>query len=320
MNNGSTSNVAASAQMPVMPTGIDAAIWPKQDELPPAVAPVNGSDEDGIHVSTVAGKHGKARAHRTMKGMQVLMRVNWALVVLATFGILLIWASFTESASGTLAVSLALAGVSIVLVSILYFFITPSRLVNSEVCDAMSLSNAELMNTLLEPLVGNAKGVYIPSSIVGTTQVLILTKDSEFSKAFLDKAASITGMSADNKSCIFITPPGYGLYSYAKSLGASFTREGLEDQIKDVLVNGLELVPSVEVSSSEDSVQVRVSGLSDSPQCKAMMQKGKRACEQVGCPICSFIACMVVEGTGMRAMISDVRLDTKAIVLDFKLL
>lgn len=320
MNDSSISEAATSAHIPVMPTDVDAAIWPKQVELPPAVAPADILNEDGKRISTGANGHDKIKSSRIMRGLQALRRINWALVVLAIFGILLIWASFMEAISSKLAVSLALAGVSIISVSLLYYFVSPSRLIRSEVCDAMSLSNAELMNTLLEPLVGDAKGVYIPSSIVGVTQVLILTKDGEFSKAFFDKAASITGMNADDKSCIFITPPGYGLYSYVKSLGASFTREGLEDQIKDVLVNGLELAPSVDVSGSPDSMQVRVNGLSDSPMCKAMRQKGRRACEQVGCPICSFIACMVVEGTGMRAMISDVKLDKKAIVLTFKLL
>lgn len=320
MNNSSISNVAASTQIPVTPTTIDVTVWPKQNKLQPAIVPAAGSDEDNIHISRKAGKHSKTKSYYMTEGLRVLGRINWALVVLVIFGILLIWASFLENVSSQLAITMALAGISITAASILYFFVSPSRLIDSEVSDAMSLSNAVLVNTLLEPLIGDAKGVYIPSSAIGVTQVLIMTQDSEFSKAYLDKAASVTGINTGNNSCIFITPPGYGLYSYVESLGASFTHEGLEDQIRDVLVNGLELAPSAEVSYIQGSVQVRINGLSDSPLCKAMRQTGERACKLVGCPICSFIACMVVEGTGMRAMVSNVKLDESAVILTYRLL
>ncbi|HEY3421539.1 MAG TPA: hypothetical protein VGK13_00175, partial [Methanocellaceae archaeon] len=200
------------------------------------------------------------------------------------------------------------------------YFVTPSRLIVNEVFDSVSVTNTELMNTLLEPLVGNEQGVYIPSSIVGKTQVFLLTKDSEFSKAYNSSTASVTGINDAGKNCVFLTPPGYGLLSYVKSLGASFTNEGLEDEIKDVLVNGLELAPSAEVTRIANHVYVRVGGLADTPMCKAMRPKGGKACYQIGCPVCSFISCMVVEGTGKRAMVSDVKSEKNAIVLTYTLL
>lgn len=262
----------------------------------------------------------KLISFKKLAGAQNLEWIKLGPAILALFGILVFGASFIITSTPLQSISMALAGISIVSISILLNFITPSRLIRSEVWDAASLSNIELTYALLEPLVGDWKGIYVPSSSLGTTKVFMLMKDGQFSKAFIDSGADIVGLSEDGKNCLFLTPPGYGLYSYVKDRGASFSSEGLEDEINDVLVNGLELVPKVEAIHYDDCVCVRMYGLSNSPMCQALRQKNGEICNRIGCPICSFIACMVVEGTGRRAMIGDVKLDDKAIEVTYTLL
>ncbi len=119
---------------------------------------------------------------------------------------------------------------------------------------------------------------------------------------------------------IFLTPPGYGLLMYSRRIGASFTPEGLGNKVHDVMVRGLELADRVEVKYASDHVRVSVHDIKNSAMCDSLRKKSHKLCEQVGCPICSMVSCMVVECMGRRAIVKGVHVDGKRIDLDYRLL
>jgi hypothetical protein len=53
--------------------------------------------------------------------------------------------------------------------------------------------------------------------------------------------------------------------------------------------------------------------------CRTLRKEGIVLCTQVGCPICSFIACAIVEATGRRVRIADVSVKGKKIDATFEL-
>lgn len=243
--------------------------------------------------------------------------VKWASFLLALFGLVIIAAALLIKSGQTSTILLEYSGVTIFFIAILLYFITPSKLVRSEIFDASSISNTEMVNSLLTPILGEKRGLYVPSSLVGITQVFLQAKNTEICKAF--NGSDLLNVSNSGRNGVFITPPGYGLYTLARNLGASFTDEGLADEIEDIIVNGMELAPHVDIKRSDDKVLVRVHGLAESPICKTMRQRGVKACVQAGCPVCSFIACMIVEGTGKCAMIHDTKVTGNAMDLTYTL-
>jgi hypothetical protein len=249
---------------------------------------------------------------------QIHRRIHWASIMLAIFGLAIMAYSFT-SAVPMLSSMLAIAGISVVLVAVLLYLVSPTRLIDGDLYNASVVSSVSLTNSLLIPLAGEARSVYVPSSCVGTTKVFIRANNDDYSKLFRS-SADIVGISDAGKNGFFLTPPGYGLYEYARNLGASFTDEGMELEIRDTIVKGLELASRVTVSRHGDTVSVHLYDTVGSSMCHALRQKDAKACCLVGCPICSCISCMVVESTYRRAMVMQIKANGKAIDLTYKLL
>jgi hypothetical protein len=252
-------------------------------------------------------------------GMSNGSKVKWASAILALFGLAVLGASFIIGFATLPSLLLSLEGASVFVIAILFYFVPHGRLVPSEVSDAKDISSTELVNALMAPIAGESKGIYMPSSRAGPTRLFIPTNNGDFRKVYHD-SRDITSARLSGMDGIFVTPSGLSLLMYAKSLGATFTDDGLENEISDVLVNGTELASRVDVKRNTDGVCVHINGLADSLMCRTIRQKGQTACCQVGCPTCSFVACMVAEGTGKPTMIREVRPDGKAIDVTCKLL
>jgi hypothetical protein len=212
---------------------------------------------------------------------------------------------------------LTISGANIVALSILFFFLTPYKYINSEVCDAISISNTELTCNILSPLFSESSCTYIPSS--GSEPIKIFIPTS-LAYSGIEAIENISYSGGSDKKGVFLTPPGYGLFTYSKSIGALYSAEDLANEIKDVVVKSLELAGRVEVEQDPDSISVKMYDIANSGMCNSIRKKYRNICHKIGCPICSMIACMVVEGTGRRAIIDRVMVDGKMISLAFKLM
>jgi predicted nucleic acid-binding Zn finger protein len=117
-----------------------------------------------------------------------------------------------------------------------------------------------------------------------------------------------------------LLPPGYELYKYSQSIGAVFTPEGLENEIKDVMENGLELAASVSLKQDGNHITVTMKRLANEGMCIAIRREHPGICVQTGCPICSFVGCMVVSGTGKKARIEKVHVADHIVNITFELI
>ncbi len=100
-----------------------------------------------------------------------------------------------------------------------------------------------------------------------------------------------------------LEPPGYRLLAYLREIGATFTDEGLENEMKDALENSLELAGRVTVRREGDDVFVTLGDLANEGMCAAVRKENPGTCTQTGCPVCSLAACMIAEGTGLPVRI-----------------
>jgi hypothetical protein len=106
---------------------------------------------------------------------------------------------------------------------------------------------------------------------------------------------------------------------HAKRLGATFTPEGLEDEMRDTLVNGFELAGKVRLEKGPDRIFVELRNVADATSCATIRKRNPGICAGTGCPLCSFVGCMVSEGTGRKIVLDEAGVRGKTIRLWYRL-
>lgn len=215
-----------------------------------------------------------------------------------------------------------IAGISVVLLSILFYYLSPARFLRSDVCDAMCVTGASFTYDVVGSMAMNGnRCIYLPPE--GNSDVRILLAVPEGGRKAADGAGPEAGPGAPEPGHalreISIVPPGYGLLEHSRQLGAVFTPGNLEDEMRDVLVNGLELAGRVKVRQEGNRLTVEMRNVAVHSMCRKLREKNAGVCESVGCPLCSFAACMVVEGTGRKAILDRVHARGKTVTLSIEL-
>jgi len=89
----------------------------------------------------------------------------------------------------------------------------------------------------------------------------------------------------------------------------------LADKLQDVLVKGLELADKAVVSQSDGELSVRLQGTPYIGTCRSVEEEAPQVCEQIGCPLCSMIACIYTEYVDKEVVIETVKRDDDAITV-----
>lgn len=248
-------------------------------------------------------------------------QLMYAAVALWVFGAiaLVIWA-FINDGSAT-SMLLLLSGIGVIVLAILLYFFSPSRYLTSDVCGAMAMSDVLSLNSVLSSLLVTSRGIHIPSMQAGAPKLyMVLSGDLTADKlAALKPGSAVFDVSNDIKG-ITLSPPGRELLVYAQGIGASFSGEGLENEIKDVLENGLELASKVSVRRENGKVLVSVEGLAMERMCASIRKEDEGICSRTCCPVCSFIACMIAEGTGSKVRVESLKAEGGAIHVTYELI
>ena len=247
-------------------------------------------------------------------------RTTPASIFLAVLGVIVlaIWA-VTYDSSNQMSMLLFLAGIGVLAVAILLYFFTPSRFVRDDVCDAMALSDVMSLNRVMGSLMIESRGIYIPAAKAGSTRLFVPLSSKDVNVGDIELGPGLFSNKGPVKG-LSIIPPGHGLFLYALGIGAAFTDEGLENEVRDVLVNGLELVTEAGVKREEGLVVVTLKDLVNKGLCSSVRGEDESVCTRTGCPICSFVACMVATGTGKNTRIKNIEVDGKTIKATLELL
>jgi hypothetical protein len=227
-------------------------------------------------------------------------------------------AAMLDSVSG-MSMLIMLAGIAVIALAILLYYLSPARFLRAEVADALALSGVANIEKLLASLLIEARGVYLPSAQAGSTRLFVpISGEPDLSglppatgRLFVTPGAGAGG--------IMLEPPGYRLLAYMREIGATFTDEGIENEVKDALENSLELAGRVTVRREGDEVLVSLGDLANAGMCAAVRKENPGICTQTGCPVCSLVACMIAEGTGRMVRIERVSAKGKTLDAAFRL-
>jgi hypothetical protein len=210
---------------------------------------------------------------------------------------------------------LLLAGLTILAIAILLYYLSPSRFLRGEVADAIAITGVLDLGRILSSLLIEGRGIYVPASEAGRTKVFVPVAGAP-AEVPLSGGIFISGAGKG----ILLDPPGYGLLSCSRLICPTLTEEGLENEIADILENGLELARKVTVKREGDSVTVSMVDLANAGLCSTVRKENPRLCTQMGCPICSFAACMVADGLRRRVRIEEAEVRGKVVKATFRLL
>jgi hypothetical protein len=291
------------------------AAQPSAKEKPPAL-PMPEIKKAADHITTSPDKE---------SSRQPMARYGWSAKPLAiglTFiGALALAAWYLMNNGSTASLLLLLAGIGIVLLAFMLYFIIPGKYLAIGAADAMALSNTLNVSRMLSALPIKSGGIYLPENEEGVIRVFVPVLPTE--AAGIGKSPSVselTGIPGAGGKGLLLVPPGQGLFKYAQGFGAAFTEKSLGREIKDILENGLGLASSVTVHREGDRITVTMHGLADAEMCATIRREDPRVCDRTGCPICSLVGCMVVSGIGRKARIDKAGMADKAVAVTFELL
>ncbi len=208
-----------------------------------------------------------------------------------------------------------LVGLTVLAIAILLHFLSPSRFLRGDVADALAVSGVLDLGKILSSLLIEGRGIYVPASEAGRTKVFVPVGEAP-AEIPLAGGIFVTGAGKG----ILLDPPGYGLLSGSRLISPTLTEEGLENEIADILENGFELARKAVVSREGQLVTVTMTDLANAGLCSTVRKEDPRLCTQLGCPICSFVACMVADGLRRRVTIEAVEVRGKVVSATFRLL
>ena len=257
---------------------------------------------------------------KTYVSRYVSARTTPTAIFLAALGIIVlaIWA-VTYDPSNQMSMLLFLAGIGVLVVALLLYFFSPARFVRDDVCDAMAISDVMTLNKVMGSLMIESRGIYTPAAKAGITRLFIPLSSNAVDISNIEQGPGIFNNKGPVKG-LSIIPPGHGLFLYSMKIGAAFTDEGLDNEIRDVLVNGLELAAEASVKREGGLVVVAMRDIVNKGLCSSIRAEDQSVCTRTGCPICSFVACTVATGTGKNTRIKDIQVDGKLVKATFELL
>jgi hypothetical protein len=214
---------------------------------------------------------------------------------------------------------LLLAGIAVVVLAILLYFLSPARSLRTEVADALALSGTENVEKLLASLLIDARGVYVPSAQAGATRLLIPVGGTPAGAGLPNADGGFFVRPGGSDGGVLLEPSGYRLLAHLREIGATFTPEGLENELKDALENSLELAGRVAVRRAGNEVHVTASDLANAGMCATIRKERPGACTQIGCPVCSLMACAIAEAARRRVVLDRVSVEGRTLSATFRL-
>jgi len=234
---------------------------------------------------------------------------------------------------------LMMVGIGALFVGAVTMFLNTERFISQKVAEDLNVSSVVVVDDLLRDLRVKNKGVYLPSATTGTNVKVFIPLKREYeipSQAHLaGDRAFLIDLANPAQEGVLLTPLGYHLFRYTtedlkvgwKDAPAEtdasepqHEREEaheppLADKLREVLVKGLEIADKVSISENEGTLSVRLHNTPYLGTCHAMAEEAPQVCEQIGCPLCSLIACIYTEYADAPSVIEKARSEERDIAV-----
>jgi len=233
---------------------------------------------------------------------------------------------------------LLMVGIGALFIGAVTVFLNTERFINQKVAEDLNLSSVIVVDDLLRDLRVKTRGLYLPSSMTGTNVKVFLPLRQEYevpTKAQLSEdRAFLIDLTNPAQEGVLLKPLGYHLFRYtSENLNVDWKEQAgnvsndddlqhegaqsppLTEQLQEVLVKGLELADKVVVSDTDGQLTVRLQNTSYKGMCDALKAEAPQVCEQVGCPLCSLIACIYTEHVNVPTFIKEAQSDERDITI-----
>jgi hypothetical protein len=198
---------------------------------------------------------------------------------------------------------MALVGLGLVFWGAILYYIRPEKCVKEVLLDTTTLPSLANLNQIIVELGYEGKAVYLPPRYF---------KDFESCKVYISKQNSgkklplPIGIQKEEDRVLlrnqgmFIIPPGMELTKlFENRLGTNFTKVDLkyfEQNLPKLLVENLEIAEEVEIRTENSKVYIEIENSAYANMCNEARKLSKIS-GNLGCPLCSAIACLLAKAT-----------------------
>jgi uncharacterized protein YjeT (DUF2065 family) len=260
--------------------------------------------------------------------------------VLIVIGVIITLVAYPSYNLSPIANVLMMVGIGALFVGAVTMFLNTERFINQKVAEDLNLSSVTVVDDLLRDLRVKNKGVYLPSSRTGTTVKVFIPLRQEFDvpiqARLAEDRAFLIDLAEPAQEGILLKPLGYHLFRHtSEDLKADWKAaptgaEGAEgstevseqgdnasfaESLQDVVVKGLELADKVTVSDDDGRLSVRLHNTSYARMCESLREDAPQVCEQIGCPLCSLIACAYTEHADVATVIEETHCEEQDITV-----
>ncbi len=235
---------------------------------------------------------------------------------------------------------LLMVGIGALFVGAVTMFLNTERFISQKVAEDLNLSSVIVVDDLLRDLRIKNRGLYLPSSMTGTNVKVFIPLRREYetpSQVHLaEDRAFLIDLYNPAQEGVLLKPLGYHLFKHTvEDLKVDWTQaladgadaqelgqergEGhvhsLTERLQDALVKGLEIADKVDVSHGDGELRVRLRNTAYIGTCESVREEAPQVCEQIGCPLCSMIACAYTEYADTATVIEEARSDERDITV-----
>jgi len=243
-------------------------------------------------------------------------------LILLLLGIVAIFFSFISTST-----TLAFVGLTLSFWGILFLFVLPGRYVKSEVLDSMAFSSLSSINKLISESNCRGKAVYLPPYPKG---VYVPKHFQEFKDGLVFISTKKTGVESSIEQAFMrkpkgmrLIPPGLDLANLLeKESGVNLSKTNpdfLTETLPNLLVHDLELAGDAKIDLGKDLVRVEIRALTCEDLCR-QASKLTNICYNLGCPLCSSMACVLTRVTNRPVIIEECRLTNNILEAWYRIL
>jgi hypothetical protein len=258
-------------------------------------------------------------------------------VILLVIGAIITLIAYPSYNLSPIANVLMMVGIGALFVGAVTMFLNTERFINEKVAEDLSLSSVVVVDDLLRDLRVKNKGIYVPSSQTGTNVKVFIPLKAAYEvpvqSRLADDRAFLIDLANPAQEGVLLKPLGYHLFRYtSEDLKVDWkeeagngedtvdqqherTQTSLTEQLQQTLTKGLEIAEKVVVSHTNGQLTVRLQNTAYIGMCKALKAEAPQVCEQIGCPLCSLIACIYTEHTNVTTFIKEAQSDKNDITV-----